>query len=260
MKAVQETNYLLRTLVYGGIVAVTGVVVWEGREFLHKGDEALAAKEQELAAKHQELVDLQDKMQKQAEVHQKEKQKLEQEIQRVNAAMQFLKLDHRLATIEIIDQKPDPVRPDDVLTTVRFTELGPDGKPRGAPIEGTVVGREVYLDAPTIRFKDNLVEQGDLLRGRSICRFRRMFGDQQAPRDGISLDRPPESPGEMSDFEKNLWDEFWKLANDPQKAEERGVQTAQAGGPAVSAQKGKTYHVELRASGGLPQIKAAGEK
>jgi len=261
---VRETNFFLRTVVYGGIVGLLGLGTWEARDFLHKGDEALQEKTRELA----ELKDTHTKAlaAKEAEaaelkkLHAEEKKKLEQEVARINTALRFLKLEHRVARLEILEQSPDPDKPTQMLTKIRFTELGPKGEEIGSPTIGTLKGTEIYIDAPTIRFKDDFVEQGDLLRGRSICRFRRIYGDGQAPTEGISLDRPPESPGDMTEFEKNLWNKFWDLANSPEHAEQLGVQSAQGGGPAVYAKKGTTYHVELRASGGLPNVKAVEQR
>jgi hypothetical protein len=246
---VRETNTFLRTVVYGGLVGLLGFGAWEAKSFLDDGKQAIAEKEREISV----LKDQQQKLEL-------EKKKLEVEIARVNTALKFLKLEHRLAKLEILDQTQDPERPARTLTKVRFTELGPKGEEVGAPTTGTLVGKEIYIDAPTIRFKDDFVEQGDLLRGRSICRFRRIYGDHQAPNEGLSLDRPPESPGDLSEFERDLWKQFWDLANDAKQADQLGVQSAQGGGPAMAVKKGATYHIELRASGGLPSMKAIEQK
>jgi hypothetical protein len=50
---------------------------------------------------------------------------------------------------------------------------------------------------------------------------------------------------------RELWGEFWELANDPTRARERGVRAIHGEAPFIEARPGKSYRVELRASGGL---------
>ncbi len=134
----------------------------------------------------------------------------------------------------------------------------------------TLPGEEVYVDALVVSFDRPLVEGGDGLRGKSLLLFRRAFGDKQQPVEGVPLtaaggaaDAPPAiyavdpSP---SDFEKQIWADFWQLANDPTKAKERGVRVAQGEAPHVKAAAGQVYKLTLRASAGLemtPRIPAA---
>ena len=53
----------------------------------------------------------------------------------------------------------------------------------------------------------------------------------------------------MSDFEKQIWDDFWNIAHDPAKANNLGIRTLGGKSEYVKARKGSTYRVELRASG-----------
>lgn len=271
---VAETNYFLRTAVLGGIVLILGVAGWEVRSYVNEGKAELESRDAKIEDLNNQVSTLKvehaEQIEAQAQKHANEVAKLnekhagevarlneehaaeiakkDEEISRITTAMRFLKLEHRLARIDVLEQKADEGDPTRVRTTLRFVELGNDGKPVSEPIVGTVMGREIYIDAPTIQFKDKFVEEGDLLRGRSICRFRRVYGDQQAPQDGISLEHPNASPGDMSDFERELWGKFWDLANNPEHV---SVKSAQGGGPSIVPKPGMRYFLDLRASGGL---------
>ena len=71
--------------------------------------------------------------------------------------------------------------------------------------------------------------------------FTRIFGQNQTPADGLIIDEPgkipdiyrgdPKEIARVSDFEKELWDNFWRLVNDKQFRAEKGVEVA--GGKAV---------------------------
>jgi len=131
-------------------------------------------------------------------------------------------------------------------------------------------GEELYIDALVIQFERKFIEEGDALRGKSLLLFRRAFGDKQKPAEGTPLFRtgsgdPPiperiQVDAQPSEFERQLWTDFWKLANDPTKAREAGVRIAQGEAPHVKAAQGQVYKLTLRASGGLemvPRIPAA---
>ena len=48
-----------------------------------------------------------------------------------------------------------------------------------------------------------------------------------------------------------LWERFWDYANDPALAKQVGVRALQGEAPFVEARVGRSYRLELRASGGL---------
>ena len=104
---------------------------------------------------------------------------------------------------------------------------------------------------------DVAVEQGDALRGTSVCIFRRLFGEEQSPAEGAVLDAAGLQPLAYTDDEgpnplhQKIWGRFWEIANDPELGESLGVRAAQGEAPFIEAQAGKSYTIELRASGGL---------
>ena len=97
------------------------------------------------------------------------------------AARLLLKVNHRAALMEVLEQGPDPTDPEQILTRVRFVELDAAGKPAGTPQEITVQGTRVYLESLVIKFDDTFVEGGDALRGTSVCLFKKMFGENTPP-------------------------------------------------------------------------------
>lgn len=55
----------------------------------------------------------------------------------------------------------------------------------------------------------------------------------------------------MTEFERQLWSEFWEFANDPQRAAEMGIRAANGEAVSIQVREGKVYSISLRASGGL---------
>lgn len=55
----------------------------------------------------------------------------------------------------------------------------------------------------------------------------------------------------MSDFEREIWGDFWTIANDAERAEELGIRAAHGEVVYNKVQPGKRYKLELRSSGGL---------
>lgn len=191
------------------------------------------------------------------QVEQQERQLAEQrrEIERLETALNLLKVDHRVARLEVLDQKPDSSG--QLVTTLRFVELGPEGEPLSTGQTFRVDGKVVYVDAMVVQFEDQYVEQGDELRGTSLCLFRRIFGEGQRPNEGFPIDavgvRPAAySQGDsMTPFQKQLWSRFWDYANDAEAAARLGVRAIGGDAPYTELRPGMVYPLELRASGGL---------
>ncbi len=251
---VQEANYFLRTVLYLAILAVLSVAGIEGWRWVNRDSYALAAHQEQLQQLQKEAAEYEQQLRQRDELIQQQAgtiETLETEVQRQRMALKFLKLDRRLARIEVLDQQENPENPSQLLTKVRFTELGPRGEHLTKPLEAEIRGDFLFIQAQVISFQDEFVEQGDELRGRAICRFLGMFGNQQSADSGISLKRLPQSPGEMTDFEKKLWTDFWDLANDAATAKNQGVRVATGSAPFTKVKPGASYRVEIRATGQL---------
>ena len=53
----------------------------------------------------------------------------------------------------------------------------------------------------------------------------------------------------VSEFEQQIWDDFWTVANDPAKSAELGIRSAHGTAVSIRVQPGKTYQIDLRATG-----------
>lgn len=260
-ETVQTVNSAIRTLL---ILVVTGVLGTAGFLFYERVNED----SRELAAKEQELTSARATINEQTlQIQQLGSQVAEQakEIERLDMALNLLKVDQRLARLEVVDQKRSEEDEDEVLeTTVRFTELTPDGDPIGTGREFTVKGDVVYIDNWVVKFEDKFVEQADLARGTSLTLFRRIFGEYQSPNEGFQIDEVGSQPqayasgGIPSDFEQNIWDQFWTFANNRELAQEQGIRAAHGEAVSIKAEEGKSYRVVLRASDGLSIVPEEG--
>jgi len=178
------------------------------------------------------------------------------EIQRLAMAVQLLKVDHRVARIEVIGQQGS-AEMDDLLTKFNFVEIDDDGRALEEPRVFTIRGDVVYIDAWVIKFTDDLIALPDPVRCTSFCQFRRLFGESQQPKEGYVLDAVGSRPmayqtgGRMSELEQKIWAQFWQYANDPVKARKAGVRAVHGEAPSIKLMPGKSYKVLLRASDGL---------
>ena len=266
METLSAVNRLLGTVLGLAIVALLAVGGWVGyralnsdRWQLESAQEKLAEKQTEIDGLRGELGEAAKKLTAQSAQIDELNRDLEAKrraIQRLETAVRLLKVDHRVARIDVVKQQ-GAAAADDLTTTFRFVELGGGGKPLDEPRVLTVAGDVIYLDAWVVKFSDELVEAGDPLRATSVCLFRRIFGERQQPKDGHPIDpvgarpaayRTGETP---SDFERDLWTRFWDYANNPAQAREAGVRAAHGEAPSIKLAPGKSYKVLLRASGGL---------
>jgi hypothetical protein len=173
------------------------------------------------------------------------------------------KLDRAWASELVADVRVDRLVNDPVAgrqLDLTFVQYQPGTEVPALRRAFTLSGEELYIDALIVQFERSFVEEGDALRGKSLLLFRRAFGDQQKPADGVPLFR---GDGESlipelaqvdatpSEFEQQLWGRFWTYANDPATAAADGIRVAQGEAPHVKAVAGQVYKLTLRASGGL---------
>jgi hypothetical protein len=180
---------------------------------------------------------------------------LTERAQALEAAVRLLRHTERRARIIVLDQGPGPGGT--LVTRIRFSELDGQGNPLGEPREFEVTGDEVYVDTLVIKFEDEFVSAGDALKGRSLLLFRRIFGDRHRPVDAHVLDREGQVPHAYaaekapSAFERELWQQFWMLANDPAEAKRRGIRALHGEAVSTKLRKGGVYAVTFRSTGEL---------
>ena len=142
-------------------------------------------------------------------------------------------------------------------TTLLFVEYARDGSTLPAR-RFTIDGNVAHIDAVVIKFDRDFVQDNDPLRGHSLALFTRIYGENQPPEKGFPIDPPGGIPDVyrgadpyVSDFERELWSNFWKLADDEAYRKSRGVRVAQGEGVWVPFHPDKLYTVTLDSDGGL---------
>jgi len=256
-ETVHTANSLLRTLLLSVLVAGAGLAGWQGYSLYNEPQEKLAKKQHELeslqeslSAREQEITRLSVDLNAKAD-----------RIDRLETSIRLLKLKHRIARLEVIDQKPlesdeEEADSDQVVTTIEFYEVNEEGAPvddRRKRFE--IEGDRIYIECLVAKFEDKYVEQADLERSTAICLFQRIFGENQQPQEGYQLDEVGSSPtsyargGKVSEFEQKIWDDFWNIAHDRKKAAAMGIRAAHAIAPSTQVRKGVTYELELRSTG-----------
>lgn len=248
-EGVKTFNSTVRTVIAASLVGVVGFGTFYGYTEYTKHERALATATAEAAQLKGELLQLNEDIKKK-----------NAQIEKMETSMRLLKTDQRLARLNVLGIDKDE-KAGTVTSHLEFVELSPNGDPISRPKRIDLPGQQVYIDNWVVKFDDQYVEKGDVQRGTSLNLFKRIFTDQVKPSEGVSLDEIGMRPqaygrgGKISEFEQELWKDFWQFANDPAKAQAKGIRAANGEAVSVQVEAGKSYEVELRSSGGL-SIKA----
>jgi hypothetical protein len=268
-ETIKTVNTTLRTLLMTVVVGAAGYGGYLAYEFYNEPIQRLEDKQ---AALDQALDSL--KLAKN-DLAEREKQitELTLQVERLEVAKRLLKVRRRVARMTVLDQKSDE-QSGKLVSHVEFVEVNDDAQPIGAAKRFDIVGNLVYVDYLKVTFDDRYIEESDLDRGTAICLFQRIFGEHQDPASGERLDEVGTRPTAyargtaMSDFEKKIWDDFWSIANDPERAANIGIHAAHEVAVGMRVEPQKTYEIELRATGEMtfrpvtpatPNADAAGE-
>ncbi|KAF0245296.1 MAG: hypothetical protein FD180_1701 [Planctomycetota bacterium] len=179
---------------------------------------------------------------------------LERDNRRMRDMISRLGTEFRIADVVVTIQEGSPGR--DRRTTFRFLAYDREGNAL-QPQTHTIAGDVAYFDALVLKFEDRFVGDADVLRGRSLHLFRRVFGEFQAPADGFALDAASSDgvPDALrlgaGNFEAEMWKDFWKYASDAKFAESQGVRVAQGEAVYTRLEAGRTYRLTIEADGGM---------
>src|SRR3954453_5982015 len=264
---ISNVNAAIRNLILAALVGGAGYGGYKAYDLYNQPRQQLAGKQAELDKALGNLKQLNDDL----AARQKEIADLNTRIEHLELRMRLLKVQHRLARLTVLEQKevpsPIPAAPTtgtvtpvsraNVRTSLEFVEINKDGEPIGPAKKFDIVGDMVYVDYLHVIFDDKFIEAADLDRSTSIVLFQRMFGENQEPAKGFQLDTVGTRPTayargtKMSDFEKKIWDDFWLIANDNNRAKELGIDAMQGKAVAIRAQPGKSYEIKLRSTGDI---------
>ncbi len=176
IETVREVNNFVRNTALVGLTAVLGAGGYLAYD-------KVTSEERKLLAAQSELV----KAKTQVDELTRDVAAKQQQIDKLDTSIKLLKVDQRLARIDVLDQQVDS-ETGKTITTLNFVELSPDGNAISEPRELKVQGDTIYIDNWVVKFEDRFIEEADLIRGTSLTLFRRAFGDQQQPTEGVSLD------------------------------------------------------------------------
>jgi hypothetical protein len=202
----------------------------------------------------------------------RQRQQLEKEKQQLETIVQRLGEEKRVAEILVTDQQNtggpaggggDRGGGDTLRTTLLFVEYARDGSPL-PPKTFTIDGNTAHIDAMVIKFERDFVARNDPLRGHSIALFRRLFGEAQSPDQAYPIDEPGKIPDiyrgpkeqadrnvQLASFEQELWQNFWRLAEDKGYRQAKGVRVANGQGLWGPFASDRLYTLTLDADGGL---------
>jgi hypothetical protein len=180
--------------------------------------------------------------------------KLEEEKRVLSRFVQRLTDEKRVAEILVTDQKTVNGVLHTALLFVEYDKAGNSLMPKSFEIEGTMA----HIDAMVIKFERHFISEDDQLRGHSIALFTRIYGDKQSPANAFPIDAPGKIPEvyrdadpRVSEFELELWKDFWKLADDASYRAEKGVRVANGQGLWGPFGPDKLYTITLEGDGGL---------
>ena len=188
-----------------------------------------------------------------------ENRRLQVERQTLQKVVARLTGERRVAHLLVTEQTRHPDG-SVAQTVIKFQELGPDNEPLEVR-EFHVQGDVIYFDGLVIKFEESVEATDDMLRGKSLVLFRRVFGESQAPENGFPIDPLREIPDvyraddDPTPIERDIWLRFWDYATDPAAAAEVGVRVAQGEAVYSRFRKGQFWVLTLENDGGLNLVR-----
>jgi hypothetical protein len=244
-ETIKTVNSTLRTLLAIVVVGGAGYAGYVGYALFNEPQKRLAEKQEELTKAIGEL------KARDAQVGE-----LNEKLARLEVAMRLLKVRRRLARLTVLDQHQD-VALGMPVSKIEFVEVDDNGQPIGQAKQFEIQGDQVYVDYLRVTFDDKYIEASDLDRSTAICLFQRVFGEHQQAAEGFVLDEVGTRPSgyargtPMSDFEQKIWNDFWLIANDPERAAKLGIYAAHGSAVSMRVKPGAVYDLELRATGDI---------
>ena len=239
MENVKTINNAVRTMVMLGFLGGFGYLGWLGYDhWIKPGLEAEQVR--------QDLAELKVRFDEQKE-----------QLIKTQTALKLLKVDHRKAVIKIVEQGVEEESKDPFFV-VQFTEIDPEGHEISKPREFRLRGTLMFVDSWVVKFDDKYVQEADALRSASLCVFKSIYGDGDGRNGGHSLDQKGSDINTAygtldpkNEFEQQIWDDFWALANDPKRQQELGIRGSHGTVSYIQVMPGMVYHLDLRASDGI---------
>lgn len=259
IESISTINSVLRTALGFAIIGGVSAMSWLGYSAYNNSQTQAQRAAEDLASARSTLdATRKDLRQARTEIDELGVEIKEQavEIDRLATSLRLIKVDHRVARLNVLDQTVDE-ETGEITSKIQFVEIDDRGQAIGTPQQFELQGSIVYIDGWIVKFDDKYIEEADIERGSSLVLFRRLFGEYQQPNEGFVLDEAGKTPmayvqsGKASELQTKIWRDFWSIANDSKKARELGIRAAHGDAPSIKMRKGMSYKIELRASDGL---------
>lgn len=256
MENVKIINSLMRTLILLTAAGGIGYAGWYGYE-----NYVIPAQKAKIAIAELESMQTRfTELEQDFKLQELELAHVRLQNEKLQTALKLLKIDRRLANVKVLEKGSSPEG--EPFLQVEFLEVDKEGKAVGSPRQFKLRGDKLYVDCWLVKFEDQYIEQADTLRAASLCVFRSIWGDLDGPNGGHSLDQrgegdAPQAPGiyasfdAANPFESQIWQDFWTVANDPQKQKSLGIRANHGQVNYVLVEPGQVYQVEARASDGV---------
>ncbi|MEO0510268.1 MAG: hypothetical protein AAF065_10470 [Verrucomicrobiota bacterium] len=172
---------------------------------------------------------------------------------KLNKAIRNLTAEQQIGYASLVSQSNDGLG--NVQSLVKFVQTAPENPDEIVseqlfPINGNIV----HFDALIVKFSSQYVQDG---KGRALYLWRRIYGENTAPGDGMLIEAPGERPERYSAITKSLrlknqlvfWDAIWGLANNPKQLSEYGVSAVYGNAIYTKMEPGKVYVFKISATG-----------
>ena len=178
-----------------------------------------------------------------------------EQLQIKDKIIERLSAESRIAEVLVTESKLNE-ETGTIATTIKFLEYDSLGNPM-EPKYFTFSGNILQFQSLVVRFKDDLIQKGSELQGKSAYLFLKIFMLNGSKTEEHSLTETyqiPDGyklPNIQSDYEKNLWENFWSVALDPKKRDAHGIKNAQIGAPGAAFYPGIVYTLQIEHDGGI---------
>ncbi|MBP7087712.1 MAG: hypothetical protein KBB01_00290 [Candidatus Omnitrophica bacterium] len=172
-----------------------------------------------------------------------------------NKIISLLQADSRIAEVLVTDVSYDE-KTNKTFTTIKFLEYDIKNKPL-EPRYFTFAGNIIQFQSLVVRFDDSYVKRGDLLRGKSVYLFWKVFMLDGKDTKEYEITKIKEIPagykieGSKSRREEKFWENFWKYALNTGEAKKRGIKNAQIEAPGTMFIPGTLYTLKIEHDGGI---------
>lgn len=167
------------------------------------------------------------------------------------------RLEHEKRVADILVSRQEKNDADVLETTLLFVEYDKAGQPLPAK-SFTIEGNTAHLDAMVIKFDHGYVAESDALKGHSIALFTKIYGENQKPSEAAMIDPPGKIPDlyrgadpRVSQFELDLWRDFWKLYDNEDLRKAKGVRALGGHGVWGPFEPDRLYTITIESDGGL---------